>query len=275
MILAAALSAPLSSAHAATAKSTAKKPAVLSPAAIAELKASAARYERCMATIDKNAQDAFDLADSWITLGGGEAAKHCAAAALLAQGLATDAAQRLEDLAKSSVQDDAFRADIYAQAGEAWTKAKNWDKANAVQSAAITLAPKNLVHWINRARTRALAENYGLAVDDLTHVLEKAPKNTEALILRASAYRFMDASDLAMDDINAALTIAPKNPEALLERGILYRLANQADKARHDWITALLLVEEKSETAQTIRRNIELLEFPEPAKAAQKTEAKN
>lgn len=239
--------------------------AVVTPA-IAEVD-RAKRYADCMAMIDRFPRKAFDTADGWLLRGGGDPARHCAAAALLALGFAEDAAQRLETLAMTSVQDDGFRAAIYQQAGTAWTEAKNLDKAAAMQSAAITLAPDRLDYWVDRARTLALAQNYGLAVDDLNHVLDADAKQVEARILRGSAYRYLDAFDLAREDIDTVLTVEPKNPQALLESGILYRLAGDNNKARQAWVQALLQVEENSDLAAEVRRNIELLEFPAPDEA--------
>ncbi len=120
--------------------------------------------------------------------------------------------------------------------------------------------------WISRARTRALALNYGLAVDDLNQALKRDPKNVEALVLRGSAYRFLDAQDLALADLDAAVKLDPANPSARLERGILHRLMKQPELAREDWREALLNAPDDAPIVEDIRRNIELLELPEPAK---------
>ncbi|MBN2752466.1 MAG: hypothetical protein JXQ84_07125 [Rhodospirillaceae bacterium] len=249
---------------AAAAEATKPPPKPPTAAAIAARKADAAHYAACMAKIDTNAKDAFDDADSWVALSGSEAAKHCAAAALLKLGFPDEAAQRLQTLARTSNQDNVTRAHMLAQAGEAWTEAKNWEQANAAQSAALGLAPKDIDLWIGRARTRALAQNYGLAVDDLNAALKLAPANPDVLVLRASAYRYMDALDLALEDLNTVLKDSPDNPAAHLERGIVYRLKNQPNAARADWAAALRVLPEDAPMIEDIRRNIELLEFPEP-----------
>jgi len=234
-------------------------------AAVAARKADAAHYAACMAKIDKSAKDAFDDADSWAALGGGEPAKHCAAAALLKLGFAADAAERLEALARKSSQDDATRAAMWAQAAEAWSEAKDLARAHAAQSEAIRIAPKDVDLWIGRARIRALAQNYGLAVDDLNEALKRRPGSVEALVMRASAYRYLDALDLSLQDLDAALKAEPDNPQAHLERGIVHRLQKHPDLARADWRAALLALPEDSPLLEEVRRNIELLEFPPPA----------
>jgi tetratricopeptide (TPR) repeat protein len=243
---------------------TAAKPEP-TPAAIAARKADAARYADCMGKVDVNPKEAFDLADGWAAMGGGEPAKHCAAAALLKLGLASDAAERLEALAKSSAQEDDVRAHMLDQAGQAWATAKQWDRANAAQSAALDLAPDAVDLWVSRARTRAQALNYGLAVDDLNQALKRAPNNVEALVLRGSAYRFLDAHDLALADLDRAVKLDPADPSARLERGILHRLMKQPDLARTDWREALLSAPDDAPIVEDIRRNIELLEFPDTA----------
>ncbi len=243
---------------------------VPTPGAIAARKADAARYAACMEQVETSPKEAFDAADSWVALGGGEPAKHCAAAALLKIGFPVDAAERLEALAKASAQDDDVRAHILDQAGQAWAEAKRWDDANRTQTAALKLAPKAVDLWISRARTRAKAENWGLAVDDLTEALKRDPKNAEALTLRGSAYRYLDALDLAIEDLNQAVGLAPADPSARLERGIVHRLRGEPDKARRDWAEGLLAAPEDAPIVEDIRRNIELLEFPETATPATK-----
>ena len=229
---------------------------------IAARKADAA----CMAKIDCGAKDAFDNADAWVALGGGEPAKHCAAAALLKLGFAPEAAERLEDLARQSRQDDATRARMLDQATRAWAEAKRWDSANAAQSAALRLDPTAFDLWISRARIRA--QNYGLAVNDASEALKLSPRNVEALVVRASAYRFLDALDLALNDLNAAIKAAPADPAAHLERGIVHRLQKHPNQARTDWAAALAALPEDSPMVEDVRRNIELLEFPAPEEAA-------
>lgn len=244
------------------------------PGAIAARKADAARYAACMAKIDVSAKDAFDDADSWVALGGGEPAKHCAAAALLKMGFATEAAERLQEMARQSRQDDDTRAGILEQAARAWIEAKNWDAANAAQSAAIQLSPKSADLWLGRARIRARAQNYGLTVDDATEALKLTPRNVEALVTRGSAYRFLDALDLALQDLDAAVKIAPADPAARLERGIVHRLMKKPAKARADWAAALAELPEDAPLLDDVRRNIELLEFPETEAEKPATPAK-
>src|SRR5262249_20810934 len=55
-------------------------------------------YESCVAAINKNAADAFEMALSWRTQGGGLPADHCAALALLALDEPGEAASRLNAL---------------------------------------------------------------------------------------------------------------------------------------------------------------------------------
>jgi regulator of sirC expression with transglutaminase-like and TPR domain len=232
-------------------------------AAVAARKADAERYAACMAKIDVSAKDAFDDADSWAALGGGAPAKHCAAAALLKMGFAEDAATRLQDLAMQGHQDDEISAGLLEQAARAWVEAKNWDNANGAVSAALRLTPKNAALWLSRARIRARAQNYGLAVDDATEALKLAPKSVEARVVRGSAYRFLDALDLALADLDAAVKLSPADPSARLERGIVHRLMKHPDLARADWAAALAALPEDSPMVEDVRRNIELLEFPE------------
>ena len=59
-----------------------------------------ARYQACMAKAQQYPKDAFEDAIQWRDRGGGGAAEHCAASALVTLGLYKDAAARLESLAQ-------------------------------------------------------------------------------------------------------------------------------------------------------------------------------
>src|ERR687895_1593304 len=59
-----------------------------------------ARYERCLEQAVKSPGDAFEEALAWQSQGGAEAARHCAAVALLYNSQPEAAASRLEQLAQ-------------------------------------------------------------------------------------------------------------------------------------------------------------------------------
>ncbi len=199
-------------------------------------------YAACMKLAREAPEEGFDSALAWASQGGGEAARHCAAVALIELGRYEEAAEGLERLAReASAAAVKLRPALLAQSGQAWLLAGKPERAQAVQSAALDLEPDNVEFLIDRSITLADTANYWEALDDLNRALDLAPDRTEALVLRANAYRYLDSIDLAHDDVERALTLDPGNPDGLLERGILRRLAGDTGGARSDWIRVLAL----------------------------------
>lgn len=217
-------------------------------------------YRACMHLAAFDPEEAFEGALAWRSQGGGEPARHCAAAALIGLGHYEEAARRLEALAQDmTAAAPSLRAGVLGQAGQAWHMAGKSTRAHAVQSAALQLDPDNVELLADRSITLAGATSYWEAVDDLNRALELAPGRADLLVLRAGAYRYLDALDLAGDDIERALKIDPANADGLLERGILHRLNGEDARAREDWIKVLSLVPH-GPAAEAARANLEKLD---------------
>ena len=217
-------------------------------------------YADCMTLARSQPEQAFENATAWEGVGGAEAARHCAAVALLGLGHYGEAASRLQALAEAVKGPQAgLRPGLLAQAGQAWLLAAEPLRAYAVQSAALKLEPENVELWIDRAVTLATAENYWEAIDDLNEAESLAPARADILIFRASAYRFVEANDLALEDVGRGLSLDPNNPEGLLERGILRRLGGDEAGARADWLKTLT-VAPGSPAAQAAQANLESLD---------------
>ena len=222
-------------------------------------KPPAQRYQACLSEVEKFPKDAFEDAIQWAREGGGGPAEHCAASALMALGLYADAAKRLEALAVSEKKGARLKANILAQAGEAWLLANNATRAEAVATTALKLMPKATALLIARARARAERGDYVGAKADLDIALLKTPGHPDALAFRAAAFRFLNDRAAARADTDAALAHDPAHPEALLERGILKRLAGDTNGARADWIK-LLEVAPETGTADAARTNLEKMD---------------
>ena len=110
----------------------------------AGISAEEARYERCLIMAQKTPGDGFEEALAWQSQGGAEAARHCAAVALLYNNQPEAAAVRLEQLAQDMrLQPPQRRAEVVAQAGRAWLEGRNASRAVAAYSAALELSPEN------------------------------------------------------------------------------------------------------------------------------------
>ena len=217
-------------------------------------------YENCMNLAHKDPDGALEAALAWQDMNGGGAARHCGAVALFNLGQYQQAAKRFKAVADAMGDAPSeARAAMLAQAGAAWFRAEQLEKAYAIQSAALKLAPNDSEILIDRATTLGAARNYWEAIDDLNQVIEADPERTDALILRASAYRFVDALPLAQQDVDAAYRLAPGRPEVLLEYGILKRLAGDLEGARQTWLE-LIRLHDGTPAAGAAQRNLELLD---------------
>jgi tetratricopeptide (TPR) repeat protein len=223
-----------------------------------------ARYDACMELRTESPARALEEARRWQDDGGGTLARHCEAMALLALGHKRDAAALLEELAYSLDGDEAGKqVDLMAQAGQAWLLAGDYDKALAIQTLALDLAPDDPALLVDRAVTQAEAGRYESAVDDLNRADELAPDQPEILLYRATANRYLDRLDLALADVKRVLELKPDAPAALLERGMERRLTGDDDGARQDWLRVLELAPD-GEVGDLARANLEKLDVKNP-----------
>ena len=207
-------------------------------------------YARCMAIAPSDPNDAVEMATAWKELGGGDAAEHCAAVALLYSGQPGYAARRLEVLAETIIAEPDFKGRLLAQAGQAWLLHGDATRAEATLTAAIDFLKGRPLVMIDRAQARAEMGDYAGAVEDLDAAIAADPSNPDAYLFRATAHRYLD---------HLALARAPKDPAAWLESGILNRLAGNDQSARSDWLKVLEL-EPDGEAARMARANIEKMD---------------
>lgn len=216
-------------------------------------------YRNCLILAKTKPEQGWEEALAWQSLGGGEAARHCGAVALIGLGKYGEAATRLETLANESVRADSVRAEMLAQAGQAWMLLGNVQRADAAQRGALILSPGNPDILLDQAVLMAQVHHYQEAMDVLSQVLRAQPNRIEALTLRGSAFRYLDNLPGAEDDISTALKLDPDFPDALLERGILRRMKGDDAGAREDWLRAIELAPESS-AAETARGNLEKMD---------------
>ncbi|MBB4264967.1 hypothetical protein [Roseospira visakhapatnamensis] len=228
-----------------------------------------AAYAQCMDLARTRPRQGFEVAVTWQGLGGGEAARHCAAVALLGLGQHAEAATRLETLAQGSRQPLPLRLDLLAQAATAWMLARDPARADAVLTTALEIADRSGAEaralvpdlLIDRATARAAAGAVLQAARDLDRVLDAQPNNLEARALRASALRQAGSLAAAEADAAAVLAADPTHAGALLETGNIQRLSGRPDQARATWLRLLEVAPEAPE-AQAARDNLAALDVP-------------
>jgi len=220
----------------------------------------ARRYADCLDLARQRPADGWEAALAWQSLGGGEAARHCGAVALIGLEQYGEAATRLEALAGSSHAEPRLRAGMLAQAAQGWLLEGRLERAVAAQTVALGLTPDDPDLLVDRAMALAEAANYGEARSDLDRALAIAPDRPDALTLRASAHRYLDDAAAARRDVDRALALDPRFADAYVERGILRRLDGDVAGARRDWLAALGVAAPESAAAESARRNIEKID---------------
>jgi len=218
-----------------------------------------AQYAECMDLVGKDPERAFSKAIAWRDLGGGEAAEHCTATALVGLEIYENGARRLEILAETIRADAAIKAGILSQAAQAWLLAGDAGRAEAVASTALNLTPGDHALFVDRAQAKAARRDYAGSVGDLDRAISINETSADAFAFRGSAKRYLGEFSKARADIERALTIAPRHLDALFERGILKRLSGDKTGARTDWLL-VLEIDPLSAAAESARANLEKMD---------------
>lgn len=217
----------------------------------------AAEYQACMALAESEPRKAYESGLAWFEAGGGFAARHCIAVALLHLGQFAEAAARLERLASDmGPTERRLLVDVLVHAAQAWYLAGRPDKALKLQSAVIEIFPDDADLRIDRAVTLMEMRNFKGALDDLDGAVARDGRNRRALLYRAVVRRELDRLGEARADIDRAIALDPDDPEVLLERGILRQLDGDLEGARADWLRASAIAGD-GPTGEAARARIE------------------
>ena len=220
-----------------------------------------AQYQACMGLLDRDPAGALDSAIEWERQGGGDAARHCKALALIRTGEVEDGALELERIAETLPQIKApMAASLFAQAGQAWIRAGKPQRALYAQDQGLKLNPRDVELLVDRAMNYGNSGMYFEALDDLNAASELAPDDPDIYAFRAAAYRQLESADLAEENVVQALKISPSHPGALLERGYLRRAKGDVEGARADWLTVIQVMP-GTDIANEAQKNIAKLDI--------------
>lgn len=222
---------------------------------------NAKQYQHCIQTARTVPDEGYQEGLAWATMGGGDAAQHCQAVALIGKQQYEEGATKLETLAHNSTAPEHIRAGMLAQAGQARLLAQQPDRAFSDQSAALALVPGAPDLLVDRAESQAAQKDYEGALRDLNEALAAKPDRVDALVFRATAKRYVGDMTGAKADIARVLTLDAHDQDAWLEDGIEKRLEDDAEGARASWAKVLTLAP-NSDAAVTARRDLELLDSP-------------
>ncbi len=214
------------------------------------------QYDLCLARTASDPAAALLLATSWLKAGGGAAADHCAALALVGLRRFGEAAAKLDSLARSSFASNAAtRTALFDQAGNAWLLAADADRAVASFTAALSGDPADPDLLADRARADAFKKEWAKAESDLTAALLVAPDRADLYVLRGSARHAMGRKADARADFDRALKLQPNNPDALVERGTMKFETGDIAGARSDW-KQVVAAAPTSLAAESARRHL-------------------
>ena len=233
---------------------------LLSPLAAS---ADRARYDLCLAKVEKDARGAERDARFWQDEGGGPAAVHCLALALFQQKKYNDAANTLERLAAQLTQKDRVdKADVWAQAANAWLLAGIPNKALPVIDLAIAQYPNDPEFRLDRARIYAEKKDYRAALKDLDVIKGAGINNALVETFRAAALRHLKRHEEAAATIDKALRLDPNLPEALLERALIY-MTDGNSKEAEKFLRRLLDQTKDGPAKQAAARYLKAIKTPQ------------
>lgn len=201
------------------------------------------RYAECMKLARGEPLKALPIAEKWMSEGGGMGARHCVALAMFQSGRYAQAAAQFEAIARDMGHErPGLRAELWAQAGQAWMEGGAADKAAQAQSRALELKTDDPDLWVDRGLSHAAMQSWQRAIADFDRAIRLRQDDVEVLVLRAAAWRNARDPARALTDASRALSIAPDHTEALLERGFAYLARGTRDAANRDFERVLKLV---------------------------------
>lgn len=204
-------------------------------------------YDSCLALVERDAAGALDMSQTLKLKRGDDAAGglHCEALALMRLDRPEDAGRTFFELAERLVRaDDAVRAEIYGQAGDAFSIAGNGANALRAYDNAIARMPGEAAYYTGRARAKAVAGKWEGARDDAAEALAIDPFSVESLMLRSAANRTLGYPRAALADANRAVELRPRDLDVLLERGLVHRALGDKASAYADWLAVTRNAEE-------------------------------
>lgn len=220
-------------------------------------------YDACIGLAAEAPVEAESAAADWIAAGGGPAALHCQAIALLALGAEERAATVLIGLATEAAElPGETRAEIFLQAGNILLALGDLEAGMAAANRALNLAADTAPALELRAQLHAENRDWAAALKDLNRALGEGGADAGRLVLRASAKRALGRILAARDDLKWALELAPEMPEAWLELATVEAAMNDPDAARAAWLETIRLAPD-TPLARAARTRLQAFEAAE------------
>jgi tetratricopeptide (TPR) repeat protein len=201
------------------------------------------RYTECMKLARQEPLKALPVAEKWMAEGGELGARHCVAIAMFEAGRYVPAARQLEAMDRDMGNErPGVRAELLAQAGQAWMEANQAENAAAAQSRALALKTDDPDLWVDRGLSYAALRLWPRAISDFERALQLQAGNVDARVLLAAAWRNAGDPTRALAEADRALRSSPDHSGALLERGFALLARGERPAANVDFNKVLKLV---------------------------------
>jgi tetratricopeptide (TPR) repeat protein len=201
------------------------------------------RYTACMKLARAEPLRALPVAEKWKAEGGELGARHCVAVPMYESGQYVPAAMQLEAIARDmGMERPGIRAELLAQAGQAWSEANQAENAAKAQSQALAIKSNDPDLWVDRGLSYAAMREWPRAVSDFERALDIQPGNIETRVLLAAAWRNAGDPARALAESERALRSQPEHSGALLEHGLALLAQGNRQAANLDFNHVLKLV---------------------------------
>lgn len=201
------------------------------------------RYTECMRLARQEPLKALPAAEKWMAEGGELGARHCVAIAMFEAGRYVPAARQLEAIERDMGNErPGLRAELLAQAGQAWTEANQPEDAAKAQSRALGLKTDDADLWVDRGISYATLRQWPRAISDFERALQLQAGNVETRVLLAAAWRNAGDPTRALAEAERALRSQPEHSGALLEHGFALLARGERTAANDDFDRVLKLV---------------------------------
>lgn len=128
--------------------------------------------------------------------------------------------------------------DLYILRGLAYKLQGSLQKATDDYSRAIELNPEDPLAYMNRGNALLKSKQYGMALMDYDKAIELNPQYGDAYFNRAAAYEMIQEYQKAVEDYTKAIKLNPKDAMAYKRRGMLRQDMGQDSRAKRDFAAA-------------------------------------
>jgi len=188
------------------------------------------RYLDCLLLIEDDIELGRRAAQLWADEGGGASAQHCLALADIAAGFGKLGAARLEEIAKRNDAGDVLaRAQLYAQAANAWLDVDEPENADAAIKSALELAPDTAELHLTDARVKMAKKDWHRVIAAVSRAEDAGVGSVDGYVRRGRARLEIGDTEGAAADTVSALSADPSNIDALTLRGDVQRAGVKID----------------------------------------------